>query len=239
VGSDDWTCRWAMLCVLVSVVMAACGAVAAPIAPSGSIPTAGAGAQAAASGSVQVGEIASVTGIPSLPPPTRSIPTLSPSPDPTPPPTTPPLAVPSKPTGVVFEEHLIAGQDPSSTRVTQSVSWSAPLSPSVEIKVYGVTECIGRPEDPEPNEAGPCLVTGTPLPPSVRTLLATAPASDGTVSWAWTGTFDCDEPQPLFDPDGPVYRAIVLAAYDPAGHSIFAIAAPGRWWEPDPNDIIC
>jgi hypothetical protein len=240
VRHDDRKGRGAMLSVLVSIVIAACGAVDASTAPPGSIPTAAAGEQAAASGSAEVAEPSSATANPSVPPPARSNPTLSPSPSPTPTPTpTPTHAVPPKPTGVEFKEHLLAGQDPSLARVTQSVSWAAPRSADVEIKVYGVTECIARPDDPEPNEAGPCLVTGTRLPASVRTLLATAPASDGTVSWSWTGTFDCGEPQPLFDPAGPDYHAIVVAAYDAAGHSIFAIAAPGRWWEPDPNDIIC
>ena len=41
------------------------------------------------------------------------------------------------------------------------------------------------------------------------------------------------------DPDGPMYHAVVLAAYSASGHSIFAIAEPARWWQPGPNDVIC
>jgi hypothetical protein len=62
------------------------------------------------------------------------------------------------------------------------VTWRAPRSKGVEIRVYGVTECLARPAHPEPDSRGPCLVKHTPLPASVRTLLATARASDGKVA---------------------------------------------------------
>jgi hypothetical protein len=79
----------------------------------------------------------------------------------------------------------------------------------------------------------------TPLPASVRTLLATAPASDGVVSWTWTEPiYDCGG-QGFYDPDGPRYYAVVLAAYSAAGNSIFAIAEPGGWWRPALGEIFC
>jgi hypothetical protein len=31
----------------------------------------------------------------------------------------------------------------------------------------------------------------------------------------------------------------VLAAYGATGHSIFAIAAPGEWWEPGLDEVVC
>ena len=173
------------------------------------------------------------------PGPTNSPPSVTPSPDQEADPTPQLIAVPPKPTGVKFDEQRRVNSNPSFTEVTQRISWEAPRSADVEIRVYGVTECIAKPDHPDPDTRGPCLVTGTPLPASVRTLLATAPASDGTVSWTWTGTFECDEPDPAYDPDGPIYRAIVLAAYNVSDHSIFAIAAPGRWWEPGLDDIVC
>jgi hypothetical protein len=173
------------------------------------------------------------------PGPTNSPRSINPSPDQQPDPTPAPIPVPPKPTGVKFDEQRGVGSDPSMTEITQTITWGAPRSPEVEIRVYGVIECIAMPTAPDPNTSGPCLVTGTPLPASARTLLAIAPASDGTVSWTWTGTFDCGEPDPAYDPDGPIYRAVVLAAYNGSGHSIFAIAAPGSWWEPGPNDIVC
>ena len=115
-----------------------------------------------------------------------------------------------------------------------------PRNEGVEIRVYGVTECIDEPADPPPGTSGPCLVVHTRLPPSVRTHLATAPASDGVVSWTWTEAgHECGEPMVFFDPDGPAYRAVVLAAYSTSGQSIFAIAEPGGWWRPDLNDTVC
>ena len=147
--------------------------------------------------------------------------------------------MPPKPTDVKFDEQKRAGSEASSTEMTQTITWGAPRSADVEIKVFGVTECIAMPKDPAPNTTGPCLVTGTPLPASVRTLLATAPASEGAVSWTWTGEFECGEFDPAYDPQGPEYRAVVPAAYNTSGHSIFAIASPGGWWEPGPDEIVC
>jgi hypothetical protein len=150
-----------------------------------------------------------------------------------------PRPVPPKPRGVKFDEQRRVGNDASSTKITQTVTWRTPRGEDVEIRVYGVTECIAQPEDPTPGHSGPCLVVGTPLPASARTLLAKAPASDGLVRWSWRGTFECGEPRPAYDPDGPAYRAVVLAAYNGSGHSTFAIASPGRWYEPAPDEIIC
>ena len=163
----------------------------------------------------------------------------SPSPDPTSrsSPTSTPVAVPPKPTGVSFDESRV-GEDPPSTEITQTVSWGAPRSEGVEIRVYGVTECVAKPANPSPDTNGRCLVERTPLPASVRTLLATAPLSDGGVSWSWTGTFDC-EVGLAYNPRGPAYHSVVLAAYGASGHSTFAIAEPGGWWQPGLNDIVC
>jgi hypothetical protein len=147
--------------------------------------------------------------------------------------------VPEKPTGVTFDEQRRLGADASSTEVTQTVRWAAPKSVGVEIRVYGVTDCIAEPASPSPGSGGPCLVEHTPLPAADRTLLATAPASAGKVSWTWTGTFDCEGPGLAYDPHGPAYHAVVLAAYAPSGQSIFAIAAPGRWSQPGPSETVC
>lgn len=149
-----------------------------------------------------------------------------------------PLTVLPKPSGVSFAETRAGEDHPPSTEITQTVTWIAPAEEGVEIKVYGVTECIARPLQALPNSSGPCLVTHTPLPATVRTLLATAPASDGAASWTWTGTFDC-EIGLAYDPNGPIYHAIVLAAYSSSGQSIFAIAEPGSWWQPGLDDIVC
>jgi hypothetical protein len=173
--------------------------------------------------------------------PSITITPASPSPSATAQPTAEPtpLTVPPKPTGVTFDQQVRESDDGQVATITQIVRWGAPLSQGVEIRVYGVTECIAEPADPPPGTSGPCLVVHTPLPASVRTLLATVPASDGVVSWTWTQwPFECDTPNPAYDPDRP-YRAIVLAAYGASDHSIFAIAHPGGWWRPEIGDIIC
>ena len=222
------TCSRAILAAILTGVIAGCGANPAPSSPSDRTPTDAAGAVLATPTATPTTSPAA-TDSPRGPSPA---PTIRPSSKPT------PVPVPPTPTGVTFEQRLV-GNDPASTEITQTVRWGAPRTEGVEIRVYGVTECIAKPANPSPDTRGPCLVVHTPLPESVRTLLATAPAANGGVSWTWTGTFDCGEPDPAYDPEGPVYRAVVLAAYSASGHSIFAIAAPGVWWEPSPNDVVC
>jgi hypothetical protein len=147
------------------------------------------------------------------------------------------VPVPPKPAGVKFDTVAIERSERYAD-VTQTVTWRTPRSKGVEIRVYGVTKCIAAPKDPTPDTTGPCLVTGTLLPASVRTLLGKAPASDGAVSWSWTEETGCKVGL-AHDPDGPAYDSVVLAAYNATGNSIFAIAEPGLWWEPGPNDVIC
>ena len=152
-----------------------------------------------------------------------------------------PVPVPPKPTGVKFDVQVKELGGGERYENTHTVTWRAPRSEGVEIRVYGVTECIAEPAHPRPDAHGPCLVVHTPLPASVRRLLATAPASDGVVSWTWTDEYGgCDGfPVAAHGPDGTAFAAVVLAAYSTAGHSIFAIAEPGGWWEPAPGDVVC
>ena len=171
--------------------------------------------------------------------PAATDPPQSPSPQLTPnPPTPPPNPPPPKPTGVKFDTQVAPNADESVAKITQTVTWRAPLTKDVVIRVYGVTECIAQPANPSPATSGPCLVEHTPLPASVRRLLATAPASEGSASWTWSEETGCDPGLPNA-PDGPAYYAVVLAAYSASDHSIFAIAEPGGWYEPGPDEIIC
>ena len=172
--------------------------------------------------------------------PTTAAVLASPSPSatyqPTPKPT--PVPVPPKPTGVKFAEQVDVSADEAFATITQTVTWGAPRNEGVEIRVYGVTECIAAPAHPRPDTRGPCLVEHTPVPASVRTLLGTALASDGVVSWTWTEETGCDIGLNN-RPDGPAYHAVVVAAYNASDHSIFAIAEPGGWWQPGPEDVVC
>jgi hypothetical protein len=139
---------------------------------------------------------------------------------------------------VKFDEQVRVSDDQRWAEITQTVAWGAPRTEGVEIRVYGVTECLAEPEDPDPGTSGPCLVLHTALPASVRTLIATAPASAGIVSWTWTEETGCSIGLE-YDPAGPEYYAVVLAAYGASEHSIFAIAEPGGWWRAGPNEIVC
>lgn len=221
-------CGRSILAAILAGVLAACAGSVTPSAPANATPTEVAQAATANPTSMLVAS----------PSPAHSLSSLSPSPTPRPTQTPTPDPVPPKPTGVKFDEHAVESDDGSLAKITQSVTWRTPRTKGVEIRIYGVTECIARPETPAPDTSGPCLVTHTALPASVRTLLGRAPASKGVVSWSWTEAPGCDIGL-AHDPDGPVYDAIVLAAYNVAGNSIFAIAEPGEWWEPGPNDVIC
>jgi len=217
------------LVAILAAVLAACGAIGAPSpVPSAQPPESA--ATATTNPSDTAGTIAAATELPRSPSPA---PITQPAAKPT------PVPVPPKPTGVKFGEQRRLGNDPSSTEITQTVRWAAPRSEGVEVRIYGVTTCIAEPANPSPDTSGPCLVEHTPLPGSILTLLATAPASEGHVSWTWTGTFDCEGPGPAYDPRGPGYHAVVIAAYGASGHSIFAIAEPGRWSQPGPSETVC
>ena len=150
--------------------------------------------------------------------------------------------MPAKPTGVTFTtdvEELRGppGTDELSYRATHTVKWKAPRADGIEIRVYGVTECLSESRDPAPGTSGPCLIEHMRLPASVMVLAAKAPAAAGRISWVAPTFYECAGPP--VGPDGQDYESVVLAAYNAAGHSIFAIAEPGNWWRAGPNDIIC
>jgi hypothetical protein len=176
-----------------------------------------------------------------------AVPTASFPPPALPPPTSPPplataATAPAKPTGVTFTSNSVELPRPTGTgeityQVTHTVRWTAPRTDGVEIRVYGVTECLSEPNSPPPGTSGPCLVEHTPLPPSVMVLAATAPAAAGEISWIAPFYYECAGPP--VGPDGLDYDAIVIAAYNAAGHSIFAIAHPGGWWRAGPDEMIC
>lgn len=216
----------------VIVLVAACGtaSTSAPPPPTAPPPTATPAAPTIIATPTQV---ASVAGSP------------KPTPRPTPKATTAPP--PPKPTGVKFVEEdakcLDGNEDEGCSRYkrTQTVLWKAPRTKGVEIRVFGVTECLARPEHPKPGAHGPCLVKGTNLPSSIRTLLAKAPASAGWVSWSWTEEDEGCNPSDAVGtaPDGRGFDAVVVQAFNATDRSSFAIAEPGGWWEPAEGDMVC
>jgi hypothetical protein len=150
--------------------------------------------------------------------------------------------MPATPTGVTFKTDAVelpgpTGTDETTYQVTHTVRWKAPRTADVEIRVYGVTECLSEPGAPSPGTSGPCLVEHTQLPRSVMALAATSPAAAGGISWIAPRYYECAGPP--VGPDGLDYEAIVAAAYTATGHSIFAIAYPGAWWRAAPDEVIC
>jgi hypothetical protein len=177
------------------------------------------------------------TSGPTITPPALPAATI-PTPRPTPKPT--PATVPPKPTGATFYEVVkCLDAECSEAETTQTVTWRTPRTKGITIRVYGVTECLARPAHPKPGASGPCLVTHTLLPASVRRLLAKTPALAGKSSWSWTTQIGCDISPFSSRPGGPPYDAVVLAAYNASGQSIFTIAEPGQWWEPLPGWMPC
>src|SRR5690349_18416508 len=134
----------AVLAAVLACAMTACGTAAAPS------PTVVA---SSADGS-------SVVVTPSAASATRTATPASPSPSPTPEPTTTatPVPVPSEPTGVTFTTDPVQLPGPSGTgtiiyTVEHTIRWKAPRT-DVEIRAYGVTECLAKPTDPAPRDFG-------------------------------------------------------------------------------------
>jgi hypothetical protein len=218
--------RHAAVVAILGLVLAACGADADPSATTRSSP--------------DPSSVVSVTASPlTAAASTDAVATPRPTPKPTAKPT--PVPVPPRPTGARFhEDYKCLGLDCPRTRITQTALWRAPRTKGVEIQVFGVTECLSMPAHRKPGAEGPCLVEHTALPASARRLLATAPATAGWVSWSWKQGDGCGGPSSFNSrPGGPAYYAIVIAAYNVSGHSIFAIADPGHWYEPEAGDDYC
>ena len=162
---------------------------------------------------------------PGAPPQATHLAEAEPTPRPTPKPT--PFPVPPKPTGVGFvtESEGTCSSDPremcSIDAEVVTVSWEAPRTQGVEVRVYGITKGLGTDSDGVMID-GRCLREHTTLPSSVTTLLARVPASKGkvTLSMVPSGGGLADTAR------GKEVYSIVLAAYNSAAeHSIFAIAA--------------
>jgi len=223
--------------LLLGVILAACTGSPSPTAtPAGSSPAAPSPTPITTSGPTIAPSTLPVAAIPT--PQATPSPALTPSAALLPSPT--PAPVPPKPTGATFHEEVeCLDADCNEAETTQTVTWRTPRTKGVTIRVYGVTECLARPAHPKPGASGPCLVTHTRLPGSVRRLLAKAPASAGKVSWSWTHVTGCDIALFGSDPDGPPYDAVVLAAYNASGQSIFTIAEPGGWRVPLGGEMPC
>ncbi len=154
-------------------------------------------------------------------------------------PRTTPLAPPPPPTDVKIERQgCYWGSDSTGVTgtCTTTITWKKAVTKGTEVRVYGVTDCLSLTERPGD---GSCLVKRTSVPVAARKLIAKAPASKGKIIWegpAWRNLMV------QADPGGPrdqryavdrhgdeTYFAIVVSAYNAAGHSRFIIADAGTW----------
>ena len=138
----------------------------------------------------------------------------------------------------IARQGCYTGPDPDGVppgTCTTTVTWKKVATKGTEIEVYGVTRCLSLTERAG---EGSCLVRNTAVPPSARTLIARASASDGTVSWtgpAWLDVISSDTGGPRSQAigvdrhDNDIYFAIVVAATNEVGHSKFIIADAGTW----------
>lgn len=208
-------CRWAWVAALAVAVAGCTTGVSAPSEGPASAP-------------------ASQAATPTAPPSVDPIVTPAPSEA---------SGVPAEPTGVTFDGTSVERAD-GNYEFTYTVTWQTPRSEALEIRVYGVTECLEEPTPwPEGDGSGPCVVEGAPMPTSLLELVAAIPAPDGAASWTWIAeSGGCDLVDPVaYGPDGRAYWAVVLGAYSPSRHSVLAIADPGYWqaYPDDPNVMIC
>ncbi len=110
------------------------------------------------------------------------------------------------------------------TDMTTTVTWKEAAPKGVTIRIYGVTACL----PPKGQDPAPCLVKGTPLPASIRKLIASAPAARGRVSWTWPNWENIGGA--VMAHGDTTYESIVVAAYNLDGtHSKFIIATTGEY----------
>ena len=185
---------------------------------------------------------------PSLLTPGQAVATSAPDPGPTDPSAAPsrptpaptPAGPPSPPTSVAMTRHgcytgPMPDGIPSGGECITTITWKEAATSGTEIWVYGVTVCLSATPDAG---SGTCLVVDTSVPADVRKLIAKVPASDGTVSWTgppWQDVIESNTGSAAFTAigvdhhDDDTYFAIVVAAYNDAGHSKFIIADAGTW----------
>jgi hypothetical protein len=169
------------------------------------------------------------TVVPETVPPATVVPatvppaTATPEPPTAAPATSPPELPPAAPTGITYHaQHTPGSGSPGTT--TYTVSWSEAPTNGVEIRVSGLTKCLSTVMDE------PCIQRHMTLPKGTLELIARAPASKGSVSWAWP------TPEVLgggLASDGTNdYYAFLVGAYSAAGQSRLVIvksatACPG------------
>ena len=126
------------------------------------------------------------------------------------------------PTNVVFEVHTPGKPTFPIKPYRLEVSWDQDVDADTTIEVWAVTTCPRRAGRKE----GRCLTKQTPLPSSIRKLVASAAAGTGSVSWMVPG-WEVDYGPVALDGDIE-YWAVVVRAVNARGKSDFVIAINGN-----------
>lgn len=132
------------------------------------------------------------------------------------------VSPPPAPTNVVFEVHAPTGSSAPAQSYRLEVSWDQEVDADTTIEVWAVTTCPRQASRSE----GRCLTRQTRLPGSIRTLVASAPAGVGSVSWrvpAWEVDYG-----PVALDGRTEYWAIVVRAVNSRGASDWVIAINGN-----------
>ena len=137
------------------------------------------------------------------------------------------VSAPPAPTNVVYKVHAsnklsdwVDGPPPYRLEVT----WDETVDADTTIEVWAVTSCQRRASPKQPSVS--CLTSKTPLPASIRKLVASAPAGDGMVSWKVPGWEIIGGAVGMDKQDE--YWAIVVRATNANGASRFVIAKDGN-----------
>ncbi len=133
------------------------------------------------------------------------------------------VSAPPAPTNVSFEVHTPSGSNFPIKPYRLEVSWDEEVDADTTIEVWAVTTCPRRSGS---RARGRCLTKQTPLPSSIRTLVASAPAADGSVSWMVPG-WEVDYGPVALDGDVE-YWGVVVRAVNARGKSDFVIATNGN-----------
>ena len=105
---------------------------------------------------------------------------------------------------------------------TMTVSWNEASMAGTTIRVYGVTACLSPPGV----DNAPCVAASASVPDDKLTLVATAPAGEGRVSWTWPSWGDIGGALAVHGDDS--YYAFVVDASDAAGRSAMTVAVTAR-----------
>jgi hypothetical protein len=134
------------------------------------------------------------------------------------------VAIVPRPTGVALT--IV----PQAEKTVLEVTWSGPLSSGVTMRVFGITKCLGKPDQVTADQSGLCLTDGMSLPASAERGVASGPAASGFLRWTWRSWGDIGGAL-AFDATTQTsyYGFVVRASEAGGGNSVATIASSAGW----------